>query len=710
MATKLKGWTTRRGVKIFCVILIPILLFISMAGVVGLAGLDYFSADILLADLNKNDFFFDNYVYNTEYRARSVFFFQSEEHIRNMGCLEWRAYEDYKEFDPRFGREVSFYRYELVSTNTENQWHFGSVSEEDIDTPYAARMVEEAIYQQLREFYYAKDRLDETPGLFRLVTDGERWAGNVPPDTGADFFRRQPVYRIAEPGKSLEQSNRTNSNHGDGGYGAETAVYIAFSGEMVDWQNNVWRAFRTDIETRLMIITLPAIVALALFIILLAGAGRRYGGEPGKIYFTVLDRPWTDVGFYVLAVFEGFLCYFVYETMSFAWRYENMRWIYALCAVTAVFFTLPVLGWILSFVKRCKAGKPWRYTLVYTLTRWTYTRLRRLIKSLWAGVPLTVKAGIFGCALFAVIVICAAAPPRFALVFGLIVTASAVFGLLRYFRKLNMVDLGAKKAAAGNYDTPVTVTGGELGSIAASINNISAGINAAVAERLKSERLKTELITNISHDIRTPITSLITYTDLIKNEGLTSERAPEYLDVLIQKSARLKTLTDDLFEASKAASGNIEVHPENLDLTDLVRQVLGESDERVRGSGLDFRLNLPDRAPVYADGKLLLRVMENLLSNVFKYALTDSRVYIDVTPQGGSYRLDIKNISAHPLNIDPSELTERFKRGDEARGGEGSGLGLSIAQSFMQLQGGRFEVSIDGDLFKVSLHPASARS
>jgi signal transduction histidine kinase len=283
------------------------------------------------------------------------------------------------------------------------------------------------------------------------------------------------------------------------------------------------------------------------------------------------------------------------------------------------------------------------------------------------------------------------------------IAAIVVFGLLRFTRKLYLVQEGAKAASGGQYDAPIAVTGGELGSIASSINSISDGINAAVAQRLKSERLRTELITNISHDIRTPLTSLITYTDLLKSEGLQSERASDYLEILIQKSARLKTLTDDLFEASKAASGNIDVHVGNLDLADLVRQVLGELDERVRDSGLDFRLNLPEHAAVRADGKLLWRAIENLLSNVFKYALAGSRVYIDLAPEDGWHRLDIKNISERPLNVEPTELIERFKRGDEARSGDGSGLGLSIAQSFVQSQGGRFELSIDGDLFKASI-------
>jgi len=225
---------------------------------------------------------------------------------------------------------------------------------------------------------------------------------------------------------------------------------------------------------------------------------------------------------------------------------------------------------------------------------------------------------------------------------------------------------------------------------------------------MKSERLKTELITNVSHDIRTPLTSIITYTDLLKHEGLDNEKAPEYLDILMQKSQRLKTLTDELFEAAKAATGNIEVHITELDIVSLINQVLGELDGAIKSSGLDLRVKLPERQFVRADGKLMWRVMENLLSNVFKYSLPGSRVYLDVEiAENSLVRIDIKNISASELNVDPNELTERFKRGDASRADGGSGLGLSIVQSFVGAQGGRFSVSIDGDLFKATVYLAA---
>ena len=220
---------------------------------------------------------------------------------------------------------------------------------------------------------------------------------------------------------------------------------------------------------------------------------------------------------------------------------------------------------------------------------------------------------------------------------------------------------------------------------------------------MKSERLKTELITNVSHDIRTPLTSILSYTDLLKKEGLKSKNAPEYLDILIQKAGRLKTLTDELFEAAKASSGNIDVNITRLDLVSLINQVLGELDGSIKLSGLDLRTNLPESMYVKADGKLMWRVLENLLSNVFKYSLPNSRVYIDAFEEDISIRMDIKNISGTELNIDPSELMDRFKRGDDSRADGGSGLGLSIVQSFVNAQNGKFDISIDGDLFKASV-------
>lgn len=228
--------------------------------------------------------------------------------------------------------------------------------------------------------------------------------------------------------------------------------------------------------------------------------------------------------------------------------------------------------------------------------------------------------------------------------------------------------------------------------------------NIAVDNEVRNQRMKTDLISNVSHDLKTPLTSMITYIDLLKHEGLDSENAEQYLDVLEQKTQRLYQLTEDVFEASKASSGTMPVEMSCLDFFSLLNQGLGEMDEKVESSGLEFVIDHPEeRYMVMADGRLLWRVLSNLLSNVFKYSQDHTRVYIDFYKQQGQIVMEMKNISRHSLNVDPKTLTERFKRGDESRHIEGSGLGLTIAKDLMKLMGGRIDIIIDGDLFKVKI-------
>lgn len=245
------------------------------------------------------------------------------------------------------------------------------------------------------------------------------------------------------------------------------------------------------------------------------------------------------------------------------------------------------------------------------------------------------------------------------------------------------------------------LSGKELG-IAQKINLIGIGLERALQEKVKSERLKADLITNVSHDLKTPLTSIINYVDLLKREQLPGERVQEYLNVLDQKSQRLKTLTEDLVEASKASSGNLKLEMARLDLVEMIWQTNGEFEEKFAERHLELVSSLPDTsALIEADGRHLWRVLENLYNNAFKYAMERSRVYTDVVREDGMAYFIIKNVSEHPLNVSSDELTERFVRGDVSRTTEGSGLGLSIAESLTKLQGGSFQIIIDGDLFKV---------
>ncbi|WP_270646375.1 HAMP domain-containing sensor histidine kinase [Paeniclostridium hominis] len=289
------------------------------------------------------------------------------------------------------------------------------------------------------------------------------------------------------------------------------------------------------------------------------------------------------------------------------------------------------------------------------------------------------------------------------LTLSLIIITGIILNKIDY---LDNIIEGTKKIKSGNINHKIEVKGNDrLATFAQDINNLSEGLENAIDEKFKSERMKAELITNVSHDLKTPLTSIINYVDLIKKEeNIQPEYLKDYINVLDNKSKRLKVLIEDLFEASKASSGNIELNIEKLDLNQLLRQSIGENEEKLTNSNLNLKVNLL-KEPVYinCDGKRMYRVFENLLINISKYSLENTRVYIDMKVDEDKIYLSFKNISAYELNFEADEIIERFRRGDLSRNTEGSGLGLAIARDLVELQGGEFDIQIDGDLFKVNL-------
>lgn len=278
--------------------------------------------------------------------------------------------------------------------------------------------------------------------------------------------------------------------------------------------------------------------------------------------------------------------------------------------------------------------------------------------------------------------------------------------LYRNAEQTDKIHEAVEKLASGetNYKVDVSQFNSLETNLAEGLNRISDGLETALAEQVKSERLKADLITNVSHDIKTPLTSIINYVDLIKREKIDDPKIQKYLEVLDQKSHRLKTLTEDLVEASKASSGNIKLEMSEIDIVELVQQTNGEFEEKFELCRLELVNTLPNEVIlIEADGRRLWRVLENLYNNACKYALENTRVYVGIEDRGSDVVFSIKNVSAAPLNISPDELTERFVRGDVSRTTEGSGLGLSIAKDLTHLQGGKFLVTIDGDLFKAEV-------
>lgn len=271
---------------------------------------------------------------------------------------------------------------------------------------------------------------------------------------------------------------------------------------------------------------------------------------------------------------------------------------------------------------------------------------------------------------------------------------------------MRTLQAGGRQLAAGHLDYKVSTEHlrGPFREHGENLNNIRQGIQHAVEEHMKSERMKTELITNVSHDIKTPLTSIVSYVDLLKKQAMPNDQAREYLEVLDRQSARLKKLTEDLVEASKASTGNLTVDFQRTDVNVLLTQSAGEYQEKLAAKGMDLILTpAPENPAISADGRLLWRVFENLLSNIHKYAQPGTRVYLTCEAGENQVTITFRNISATPLNISADELMERFVRGDASRNTEGSGLGLSIARSLTQLQHGTFSLTIDGDLFKAAL-------
>lgn len=451
----------------------------------------------------------------------------------------------------------------------------------------------------------------------------------------------------------------------------------------------------------LAIAIVTLVLMLALLVFLLAGAGHREG-EPG-IQLTGFDRIPLDL---------LLVCYIVLGCFSVMVLDNAGVWQEVfLCGGLLVLCGAPlVLLFLISCASRIKAKTFWKNTVIC----WLLVGLKKCLLWLWHGVvyvaralPLYWKAGVFWLALSLVeLIFILSGDPGGIAVLWLI--EKLVFTVLLIVVVINMRKLqeGAKRIAAGEVDYTVDLNYlyGDFKAHGKNLNSIRDGLQAAVDERVKSERMKAELITNVSHDIKTPLTSIVNYVDLLKKEELGSDTAREYVEVLERQAQRLKKLTEDLVEASKASTGNIPVHLERTDLNVLIAQTEGEFADRFATQKLELRVTAAqEQTCVMADGRLLWRVFSNLMSNVGKYALEGTRVYLTIEVQHGRAIVSVKNISRYPLNVTGEELMERFVRGDKSRSTEGSGLGLSIARSLTELQGGVFDIVIDGDLFKATI-------
>ena len=366
----------------------------------------------------------------------------------------------------------------------------------------------------------------------------------------------------------------------------------------------------------------------------------------------------------------------------------------------------------LSLVRRIKAGTLWKNSLIREVLKWIGKcsgKLAGFARAFSRNTAEKIKVLLVGGAFLFLQFLIIGCVFSGAGVFLLALMAVDVAVMIFAIRKADGLDLimdGLKKISDGElqYKIKTDTLTGKQKVMAEYINNIGSGLDAAVENSLKKERMQTELITNVSHDLKTPLTSIINYVDLMKRENPTDPKIQEYLRILDEKSQRLKVLTEDVVEASKASTGNITLEMTELNFVELINQVIGEFEEKFEERNLKMVVHFDEEeAIICADGRRLWRVLENVFGNVSKYAMENTRVYVDVKVDRPNVQLSLKNISAQPLNISAEELTERFIRGDVSRNTEGSGLGLSIAKDLVQLQGGEFKLYLDGDLFKVTI-------
>lgn len=448
---------------------------------------------------------------------------------------------------------------------------------------------------------------------------------------------------------------------------------------------------------RIMLILIGAcILGGAAFIYLLCGAGYRRGRQELVLTF------WSSIPWEIeLAAAGGAFCGAV-SIACVSVTEKLFPWIYLTFFAGLLAFCV-FIAFILSFAVRIKAGKWWKNTICCKILKLCANGVYALSVKMGIVVKVIILCG--GRLLVLCMILMTGDYAVDILLFTLLGIAEAAV-IIMILQQMDKLQEGSRRLAAGELtaklDTdrmfkPLKMHGENL-------NSIGEGMTRAVNERMKSEHFKTELITNVSHDIKTPLTSIINYVDLLEKTDIQDETQREYLEVLSRQSARLKKLIEDLIEASKASTGNLAVNIEQLDADVFLTQIEGEYQEKLAAAGLELILKKPDEPlKVQADGRHLWRVMDNLMNNICKYAMPSSRVYVNLEGTQDKVRLIFRNISRYPLNISSDELMERFVRGDSSRNTEGNGLGLSIAASLMELMNGTLELCVDGDLFKVVL-------
>ena len=532
------------------------------------------------------------------------------------------------------------------------------------------------------------------------------------------YFKRDSAGQIKRR-SSVERDTYTYLLEEMGLYDNTSTIIIGcnIKEEVVKEYKAIWEKQESIVINTFVQTLVCAIVALIVFIYLLCVCGKNKNGEYKNMW---LDNIWIEVH---LGAIAGFgigaleLCIFVTEEYMHGRFPHNL--IYLAMGTASALGSLVILTSLLSIIRNIKTRRLIETSITLRVLRWIIRLFVKVVKWIlkqtkvfWTTLfrLFSKKTGVIFIsmllvytALIGILAIGSVVSPVW-LIVGVLLFGFACFLVAYRAKDFDEIKKGISEVRNGNvaYKIP-ELKCDDMRTLAVNVNDIAEGLDKSVSAKLKAERLKNELITNVSHDLKTPITSIISYTELLSKIEDLSEEAKDYVAVIAKKSDRLKRLTQDLFDISKVQSGNDEVVLEKLDAALLINQALGEHDNEIQSSGLPFCVKAPKELYILADGRKMSRVLSNLINNILKYAMKNTRVFITASEKDGNIEMEFKNISAYPLNFNVEEITQRFVRGDESRTAEGNGLGLAIAKSYTEICNGTFEVAVDGDMFKAIL-------
>ena len=533
-------------------------------------------------------------------------------------------------------------------------------------------------------------------------------------------------YLKREPGGHIDRQ-MPNNKHIYRGYlleefeqfGQTSTIVIACSvdEDIVAEYKAIWELQEGIVIDTITYTIANAGIALLMLIYLICVCGKTPDGEYKNMW---LDNVWLEGHLAAIAAFGVggvAVCFLVIEQYAYGDFPRNL--VYPILGAVSGLVSLVLISSLLSIIRNIKTRRLIETSIVLRLVRWCFRTLKKIVrwvwrknKAFWKAIfrLLSKKTGIILVGMLSVYTLFVAILGTFTLespmpvIIGVLLFGFAAFVVARRSADLDEIKKGVGEVRNGNVSYKIPeLKCDDMKALAVNVNDIAMGLDESVAAKVKAERMKTELITNVSHDIKTPITSIINYTELLSKVDGLPEEAKDYVAVIAKKSDRLKNLTQDLFDISKVQSGNDEVVLEKLDVALLIGQALAEHDNEIQSSGLQFCVDTPKELFISADGRKMSRVMSNLIGNILKYTMQNTRVFISAADKAGVIEIVLKNISAYPLNFSAEEITGRFVRGDESRTAEGNGLGLAIVKSYTEICNGTFDVVLDGDMFKAIL-------